>query len=179
MSELACITTTEGEMVIEFWPDVAPEHGREFQEARQPGLLRRHLFSSRHQGFHDPRRRPADQGRLPRKLSGARAARATRSRPSSTTARTSAASFPWRAPTIPIPPAASFSSATATRVSRPSIHRVRQTDQRRRRAGKNRHHADASAGPARQTHGRHQHQDCSGRRGEMICMEFSVSGSRA
>ena len=34
MSELAIISTTEGDMVVEFWPDVAPGHVREFQEAR-------------------------------------------------------------------------------------------------------------------------------------------------
>ena len=63
MSEVAIINTTEGEMVIEFWPDVAPKTVENFKNARPKGLLRRHLFSPRHQGFHDPGRRPAHQGR--------------------------------------------------------------------------------------------------------------------
>jgi hypothetical protein len=38
-SEVAVIKTTEGEMVVEFWPDVAPQDRREFQEAGQGWLL--------------------------------------------------------------------------------------------------------------------------------------------
>ena len=97
MSEVAIITTTEGEMVLEFWPDVAPGPRREFQEARQTGILRRHLFSPRHQRFHDPGRRSADEGRCQGSIVGAPAVPATRSRPSSTTRPTRAASSPWRA----------------------------------------------------------------------------------
>jgi peptidyl-prolyl cis-trans isomerase B (cyclophilin B) len=35
MNEVAVITTTEGEMVIEFWPDVAPKTVENFKNARQ------------------------------------------------------------------------------------------------------------------------------------------------
>jgi cyclophilin family peptidyl-prolyl cis-trans isomerase len=44
MSEAAIINTTEGEMVAEFWPDVAPKTRRKFQDARPKGILRRHLL---------------------------------------------------------------------------------------------------------------------------------------
>jgi peptidyl-prolyl cis-trans isomerase B (cyclophilin B) len=38
MSELACITTTEGEMVIEFWPDVAPNTVANFKKLANQGF---------------------------------------------------------------------------------------------------------------------------------------------
>ena len=38
MSELACITTTEGEMVIEFWPDVAPNTVANFKKLAGQGF---------------------------------------------------------------------------------------------------------------------------------------------
>jgi peptidyl-prolyl cis-trans isomerase B (cyclophilin B) len=38
MSELACITTTEGEMVIEFWPDVAPNTVANFKKLASQGF---------------------------------------------------------------------------------------------------------------------------------------------
>jgi len=37
MSELAIIKTTEGEMVIEFWPDVAPGHVENFKKLAKKG----------------------------------------------------------------------------------------------------------------------------------------------
>jgi peptidyl-prolyl cis-trans isomerase B (cyclophilin B) len=38
MSEAAIITTTEGEMVLEFWPDVAPGHVENFKKLAQKGF---------------------------------------------------------------------------------------------------------------------------------------------
>jgi|SRR5208282_4361075 len=38
MSELACITTTEGEMVIEFWPEVAPNTVANFKKLASQGF---------------------------------------------------------------------------------------------------------------------------------------------
>src|SRR5271170_6176637 len=38
MSEAAIISTTEGEMVIEFWPDVAPGHVENFKKLAQKGF---------------------------------------------------------------------------------------------------------------------------------------------
>ena len=63
MSELAIITTTEGEMVLEFWPDVAPGHVENFKKLAQKGFYDGTCFSPRHQRFHDPGRRPADERR--------------------------------------------------------------------------------------------------------------------
>ena len=37
--EVAVINTTEGEMVIEFWPEVAPKTVENFKNARQKRLL--------------------------------------------------------------------------------------------------------------------------------------------
>ena len=38
MSEAAIISTTEGEMIIEFWPDVAPGHVENFKKLAQKGF---------------------------------------------------------------------------------------------------------------------------------------------
>ena len=38
MSEAAHINTTEGEMVIEFWPDVAPKTVENFKTLAQKGF---------------------------------------------------------------------------------------------------------------------------------------------
>lgn len=38
MNEVAVIQTTEGEMVVEFWPDVAPGHVENFKKLAQKGF---------------------------------------------------------------------------------------------------------------------------------------------
>jgi peptidyl-prolyl cis-trans isomerase B (cyclophilin B) len=38
MSEVAIITTSEGEMVLEFWPDVAPGHVKNFKDLAGKGF---------------------------------------------------------------------------------------------------------------------------------------------
>ncbi len=38
MNELAIISTTEGDMVVEFWPDVAPGHVENFKKLAQKGF---------------------------------------------------------------------------------------------------------------------------------------------
>lgn len=38
MSEVAVITTTEGTMVLEFWPDVAPGHVKNFKDLANKGF---------------------------------------------------------------------------------------------------------------------------------------------
>jgi peptidyl-prolyl cis-trans isomerase B (cyclophilin B) len=38
MSEIAIITTTEGEMVVEFWPEVAPGHVKNFLDLARKGF---------------------------------------------------------------------------------------------------------------------------------------------
>ncbi len=85
--EVAVLKTSDGEMVVEFWPDVAPEDGREFQETGARRLLRRHRVSSHHQGLHDPGRRSEHEGSSRTKPAMAPAARATASRRNSTIVR--------------------------------------------------------------------------------------------
>ena len=51
MSELAIINTTEGEMVIEFWPDVAPGHVENFKKLAQKGFYDDTAFHRVIKGF--------------------------------------------------------------------------------------------------------------------------------
>ena len=101
-----------------WWPNFGrtsrPKTVENFKKLRQTRILRRHRVSSRHQRLHDPGRRPLTKDTA-KKAAGARVIRATKSKRNSTTNRTIAACFPWRDHPIRTPPAASFSSATATR----------------------------------------------------------------
>lgn len=51
MSELAHITTTEGEMVIEFWPEVAPKTVENFKTLAQKGFYDGTCFHRIIKGF--------------------------------------------------------------------------------------------------------------------------------
>jgi peptidyl-prolyl cis-trans isomerase B (cyclophilin B) len=51
MSELAIISTTEGEMVVEFWPDVAPGHVENFKKLAQKGFYDGTAFHRVIKGF--------------------------------------------------------------------------------------------------------------------------------
>jgi peptidyl-prolyl cis-trans isomerase B (cyclophilin B) len=51
MSEIAQITTTEGEMVIEFWPDVAPKTVENFKTLAQKGFYDGTCFHRIIKGF--------------------------------------------------------------------------------------------------------------------------------
>src|SRR5271167_1941013 len=51
MSEIAIISTTEGEMVIEFWPDVAPGHVENFKKLAQKGFYDGTAFHRVIKGF--------------------------------------------------------------------------------------------------------------------------------
>lgn len=51
MSEVAQITTTEGEMVIEFWPDVAPRTVENFKTLAQKGFYDGTCFHRIIKGF--------------------------------------------------------------------------------------------------------------------------------
>jgi peptidyl-prolyl cis-trans isomerase B (cyclophilin B) len=51
MSELAIIITTEGEMVVEFWPDVAPGHVENFKKLAQKGFYDGTAFHRVIKGF--------------------------------------------------------------------------------------------------------------------------------
>jgi peptidyl-prolyl cis-trans isomerase B (cyclophilin B) len=51
MSEAAVITTTEGEMVVEFWPDVAPGHVENFKKLALKGFYDGTAFHRVIKGF--------------------------------------------------------------------------------------------------------------------------------
>src|SRR6202789_3855925 len=51
MSETAIINTTEGDMVIEFWPDVAPGHVENFKKLAQKGFYDGTAFHRVIKGF--------------------------------------------------------------------------------------------------------------------------------
>jgi len=51
MSELAVISTTEGDMVVEFWPDVAPGHVENFKKLAQTGFYDGTAFHRVIKGF--------------------------------------------------------------------------------------------------------------------------------
>ena len=169
--EVAVIKTSEGEMVCEFWPDVAPKTVENFKKLAKSGFYDGTAFHRIIKGFMiqggDPLTK--DPTRTSR---WAQAVRDTRSKRSSTINRTSAACSRWRAPAIRIRPAASFSSATA---------RVTHLDRQYTAFGKlikgddvldkNRQHTsavDAGTKHADKAHECGKHQDRSGRFGEII-----------
>ena len=51
MSELAIISTTEGDLVIEFWPDVAPGHVKNFTDLAKKGFYDGTAFHRVIKGF--------------------------------------------------------------------------------------------------------------------------------
>ena len=113
-NEIAVIKTTEGEMVMEFWPEVAPKTVENFKALARKGFydgtcFHRVIKDFMIQGGDPLTKDPAQEA------SWGTGGRATRSKPSSTSATTTAASSPWPARRTPIPPAASSSSATAIR----------------------------------------------------------------
>jgi len=112
--EVAVIKTSEGTMVLELWPEVAPKHVENFKTLANKGFYDGTAFHRVIKDFMIQGGDPLTKDEA-NKARWARAILATRSRPSLTIARTRAACSRWRARTIPIPPAASSSSVTATR----------------------------------------------------------------
>ena len=51
MSEVAILTTSAGEMVLEFWPDVAPKHVENFKKLAQSGFYDGTAFHRVIKGF--------------------------------------------------------------------------------------------------------------------------------
>jgi len=129
-----------GEWSIEFWPEVAPRPSK-FQNARQKGFYDGTCFSPRHQRFHDPRRRSADQGPGQGRRCGHGRGRATRSRPSSMTARTCARHFHGALRTIADSAAASFFICHGSRRSSTINTHVRTSCQKATTFWKKSHHA--------------------------------------
>ncbi len=160
-NEVAVITTTEGTMVIEFWPDVAPKTVENFKKLANKGFYDGTAFHRVIKGFMiqggDPltkdaskedawghgRPRLPDQGRVQRQIPH------TRRHFHGALARPGFRRF------------AIFYLPRRSDLSRPSIHRVWKIDQRRRVLEKIGHRRHPSARPPRQAHWRGQHQDCS------------------
>ena len=109
---MAVIKTTEGEMVAEFWPDVAPKTVENFKKLANSGFYDGTAFHRVIKGFMIQGGDPLTKDES-KQAAGARAIPVTRSRRSSTTSRTSAECSRWRVHLIPIRPAASFSSVMA------------------------------------------------------------------
>ena len=168
-NEVAVINTTEGTMVIEFWPDVAPKTVENFKTLANKGFYDGTCFHRVIKGFMiqggDPLTK--DPGKedmwgtggpgyqIKAEFNDRSHVRGVISMARSNNPDSAGSQF--------------FICHGNPTFLDHQYTDVRQTDQRRRRAGKNRHHAHASAGPPRQAHGHHQHQDRSARRGEVIC----------
>ena len=94
-NKVAEMHTTAGQIDIRFFPDVAPNHVKNFIDLAEKGFYNGTKFHRVIPGFMiqggDPNTKSGDPAR------GAPAARRTTSRPSSTPSRTSAASSPWPA----------------------------------------------------------------------------------
>ena len=82
-NKVAELHTSAGQIDIRFFPDVAPNHVKNFIDLAQQGLLRRHEVPSRHPRLHDPGRRPEHDSRRPEHVGHRRLGERT-SRPSST-----------------------------------------------------------------------------------------------
>ena len=110
--EVAVLKTSDGEMVVEFWPEVAPKTVENFKKLAREGFYNGTAFHRIMRGFMiqggDPcTKDPSNEARL------APAARVTPSPRNSMIARISAAFFRWPARPIQTRPAASSSSASA------------------------------------------------------------------
>ncbi len=115
-NEVAVIKTTEGDMVIEFWPDVAPNTVENFKKLAKQGFYNGTAFHRIIKGFMiqggDPLTKdPSQEARWGTGDPGYKIKAEFNSRSHS------AASSRWPARVIRTPPAASFSSAWATPAS--------------------------------------------------------------
>ena len=162
-NEVAVIKTTEGEMVIEFWPEVAPKTVENFKTLAKKGFYDGTCFHRVIKGFMiqggDPLTKDPDKEtrwgtgdpgyKIKAEFNERHHDRGVISMARSNDPDSAGCQFfiCQRQPAIP----------------GPAIHCLRQAHQRRRRAGEDRHDPDAPAGPAEQAHGRREHQDCSGR----------------
>ena len=123
----AIIETKFGEIELEFLPDKAPGHVKNFLDLARKGFYDGTTFHRVIPGFMiqggDPNTKDAKGSR---ERATAPAGRATRSRPSSTTRRTSAASCRWRAAQSPNSAGSQFFICVdGLRLPRPPVHRLR------------------------------------------------------
>jgi hypothetical protein len=114
MNEVALIKTSEGEMVLEFWPDVAPGHVENFKKLARQGFYDGTCFHRVIKGFMiqggDPLTKDPNEGQR-----WAPVGRGTRSKLSSTNDHIPAGCCPWPVLRIRTLREASSSSATTTR----------------------------------------------------------------
>ena len=110
LKEVAVIKTTLGEMVVEFWPDVAPKTVENFKKLAKSGFYDGTAFHRIIIGFMIQGGDPLTKDEAKR-IVGALVTRATRSRLSSTPRNMSGVLFPWPVLRILILLDASFSSA--------------------------------------------------------------------
>ena len=87
-SEVAVITTTEGTMVVGFWPDVAPNTVANFKKLASQGFYDGTAFHRIIKGFMIQGGDPNTKDPAKEDVYGAQAVPATASRPSSTAVRT-------------------------------------------------------------------------------------------
>ncbi len=99
--EVAVLKTSDGEMVVEFWPEVAPKTVENFKKLARQGFYDGTAFHRIIKGFMIQGGDPNTKDPGERKPATAPAARAITSRRSSTIIRMSAAFSRWRAPPIP------------------------------------------------------------------------------
>ena len=166
-NEVAVIKTTEGEMVIEFWPDVAPKTVENFKTLAKKGFydgtcFHRVIKDFMIQGGDPLTKDPNMEARWgtgdPGYKIKAEFNERHHDRGVISMARSQRPGF-RRQPVLHLPRQPALPGS--------AIHRLRQADQGRRRAGEDRHDPDAPAGPAEQAHGRREHQDRPGRLGEV------------
>ena len=113
-TEVAVITTTAGEMTVQFWPDVAPKTVENFKKLARQGFYDGTAFHRIVKGFMiqggDPLTKDASAERR-----WGLAVLAITSKPNSMTVLMRAASFRWPALKTPTPLGASFSFVSMTR----------------------------------------------------------------
>ena len=100
-----------GDIVLKFYPDVAPNHAKNFCKLAGEEFLQWDHVSSSHPRIHDPRRRPEQQESPIAPITGWADPGIT-SRPSSTTNRTNAACSRWLGLRTPTARGRSSSSAS-------------------------------------------------------------------
>ena len=143
-NEVAVIKTTEGEMVIEFWPDVAPKTVENFKTLAKKGFydgtcFHRVIKDFMIQGGDPLTKDPAQEARWGTGDPGYKIKAEFNDRHHDRGVHLDGAlagSRFRRQPVLHLPRQPALSG--------PAIHRVWQADQRRRRAGEDRHHARRS-----------------------------------
>lgn len=171
MSEVAILTTSAGEMVLEFWPDVAPGHVENFKKLARQGFYDGTCFHRVIRDFMiqggDPNTKDDSKQRLwgtggpghqiKAEFNDKPHVRGVLSMARSNDPNSAGSQF--------------FICHGDPRFLGPPIHRVWPVDQGRRSAGKNRHHPHAPRRPSCDQAIAHQREDCAGRVGKVNAAE--------